>query len=111
MPDVDQAAMQILCDSYTELCVEHGDTLPDLRTVSVTFEFPPGATRLKGFRIRTAPGQQHTPVAQSVAAAALPAVKAWVQRVVIGMNVCPYTKDIGVSPAGMEKRGVTPGRT
>jgi hypothetical protein len=60
--------------------------------------------------MRTAPGQQHTPVAQSVAAAALPAVKAWVQRVVIGMNVCPYTKDIGVSPAGMEKRGVTPGR-
>jgi hypothetical protein len=49
-------------------------------------------------------------VAQSVAAAALPAVKAWVQRVVIGMNVCPYTKDIGVSPAGMEKRGVTSGR-
>jgi hypothetical protein len=47
MPDVDQAAMQILCENYAELGVEHGDALPDLRTVSVTFEFPPGATRLK----------------------------------------------------------------
>jgi hypothetical protein len=47
MPDVDQAAMQILCESYTELGDEYGDELPDLRTVSVTFEFPPGATRLK----------------------------------------------------------------
>ncbi|KAG5179710.1 hypothetical protein JKP88DRAFT_346764 [Tribonema minus] len=47
VPDVEQGAMQMLCDSYASAAAALGDELPDLRAVRVTFEFPPGATRLK----------------------------------------------------------------
>ena len=37
------------------------------------------------------------------------ALKSFIGRVVVGLEACPYTKNVDISAVGLENRGVTPG--
>eukprot|EP00611_Tribonema_gayanum_P030059 TRINITY_DN8233_c0_g1_i1.p2 TRINITY_DN8233_c0_g1~~TRINITY_DN8233_c0_g1_i1.p2 ORF type:complete len:395 (-),score=75.31 TRINITY_DN8233_c0_g1_i1:181-1365(-) len=108
MPYCEQGAMELLVNSYRDLGDKLGDRLPDLKAVEVSFDFPPGATRLKGFHIRSA-GEPYKLGSPAAAAAGVEQLRAWVERVVVGLRVCPFTHSVDIAPAGLEKRGVAPG--
>ncbi|CAM9226281.1 unnamed protein product [Phaeothamnion confervicola] len=106
--------------------IDLGDDLADLRGVRVDVE-EVEAGGPSGFRIRKVAstaaaeadeaststatlGEAYWPPApQSVATPAVERLRGWVERIVVGLHMCPFTHSADLAGTGLEKKGVPPG--
>jgi hypothetical protein len=109
-PNIPEDAVAMQSDAYMAAAKELEDVLPDLLSVRTSIEAPTfGPLKgINGIRI-TRIGKSYPPGDSAQADCAVAALKEWVDDVVAGMKVCPYTSSADLSAVSLESKGVQPG--
>mmetsp|Transcript_32336 Transcript_32336/g.68382 ORF Transcript_32336/g.68382 Transcript_32336/m.68382 type:complete len:438 (-) Transcript_32336:122-1435(-) len=117
MEEIPVSALTAFAEDFTVLKTQARlmDHLPELRRFSISVLGKGlGPALLIETEARTDEEKEHAKTKKSLEATfdqgkTVAALKSFIDRVVVGLEACPYTKSVDISAVGLEQRGVIPG--